>query len=142
MGFIGSSVYGKIEGGKRNGGTDKTVAVNPEPKKHWPEQVGVGDIVLVRSPENPRKVMAKRLMGMVGDSVTHVVDPKNNDWCETVVVPKGHVWIEGDNMYDPKDSRYFGAVPYGLLQGKGLCGSCVLFAFRVQIDTDNEVESV
>ena len=49
-------------------------------------RVGVGDIVLVRSPENPRKVMAKRLMGMVGDSVTHVVDPKNNDWCETVVV--------------------------------------------------------
>ncbi|XP_022926356.1 mitochondrial inner membrane protease subunit 1-like isoform X2 [Cucurbita moschata] len=62
--------------------------------------------------------MAKRLMGMEGDSVTYVVDPKNNDWCETVVVPKGHVWIEGDNMYDSKDSRYFGAVPYGLLQGK------------------------
>ncbi|KAG6594480.1 hypothetical protein SDJN03_11033, partial [Cucurbita argyrosperma subsp. sororia] len=53
-------------------------------------RVGVGDIVLVRSPENPRKVMAKRLMGMEGDSVTYVVDPKNNDWRETVVVPKGH----------------------------------------------------
>ncbi|XP_023003287.1 mitochondrial inner membrane protease subunit 1-like [Cucurbita maxima] len=62
--------------------------------------------------------MAKRLMGMEGDSVTYVVDPKNNDWCEAVVVPKGHVWIEGDNMYDSKDSSYFGAVPYGVLQGK------------------------
>lgn len=49
-------------------------------------RVGVGDIVLVRSPENPRKVMAKRLMGMEGDSVTYVVDPKNSDWSETVVV--------------------------------------------------------
>ncbi|XP_038882983.1 mitochondrial inner membrane protease subunit 1-like [Benincasa hispida] len=81
-------------------------------------RVGVGDIVLVKSPENPRKVMAKRLMGMEGDSVTYVVDPKNSDWCETVVVPKGHVWIEGDNIYDSNDSRHFGAVPYGLLQGK------------------------
>ncbi|TYK13270.1 mitochondrial inner membrane protease subunit 1-like [Cucumis melo var. makuwa] len=81
-------------------------------------RVGVGDIVLVRSPENPRKVVGKRLIGMEGDSVTYVVDPKNSDWSETVVVPKGHVWIEGDNIYDSRDSRNFGAVPYGLLQGK------------------------
>lgn len=49
-------------------------------------RVGVGDIVLVRSPENPRKVVGKRLIGMEGDSVTYVVDPKNSDWSETVVV--------------------------------------------------------
>lgn len=33
-------------------------------------------------------------------------------------VPKGHVWIQGDNIYASNDSRYFGPVPYGLIQGK------------------------
>ncbi|KAF7120405.1 hypothetical protein RHSIM_Rhsim13G0192400 [Rhododendron simsii] len=49
-------------------------------------QVGTGDIVLVRSPENPRKVVIKRVKGMEGDSVTYVVDPKNSDARRTVVV--------------------------------------------------------
>lgn len=49
-------------------------------------KVGRGDVVLVRSPEDPRKVVAKRLLGMEGDSVTYVVDPKNSDRSETVVV--------------------------------------------------------
>ncbi|KAA8524062.1 hypothetical protein F0562_010507 [Nyssa sinensis] len=81
-------------------------------------KVGVGDIVLVRSPENPRKTVTKRIVGMGGDRITFLVDPKNTDRCHTVVVPKGHVWIQGDNMYASNDSRHFGPVPYGLIQGK------------------------
>ncbi|KAK8575054.1 hypothetical protein V6N13_033720 [Hibiscus sabdariffa] len=77
-----------------------------------------GDIVIFRSPETPRKVVCKRLIGMEGDQVTYVVDPKNSDRCETIVVPKGHVWVEGDNIYNTKDSRNFGAIPYGLLEGR------------------------
>ncbi|KAH7847858.1 hypothetical protein Vadar_030991 [Vaccinium darrowii] len=77
-----------------------------------------GDIVLVRSPENPRKTPIKRVKGVEGDSVTYIVDPKNSDRRKTVIVPKGCVWIEGDNMYNSNDSRMFGAVPYGLVQGK------------------------
>lgn len=49
-------------------------------------QVGAGDIVLVRSPENPRKVVAKRIKGMEGDSVTYIVDPRNSDARQTIVV--------------------------------------------------------
>ncbi|KAF2282841.1 hypothetical protein GH714_004907 [Hevea brasiliensis] len=79
-------------------------------------KVGPGDIVLVQSPVNPRKVVTKRVMGMEGDSVTYVVDPKNSDESDTIVVPKGHIWIEGDNIHDSNDSRKFGAFPYGLLQ--------------------------
>lgn len=30
----------------------------------------------------------------------------------------GHVWIQGDNVYASYDSRHFGPVPYGLVQGK------------------------
>ncbi|XP_048331981.1 mitochondrial ATP-independent inner membrane protease subunit 1a-like isoform X2 [Ziziphus jujuba] len=74
-----------------------------------------GDIVLVRSPKVPTKVVTKRLIGMEGDSVTYIVDPENSDRCETIV---GHVWVEGDNIYVSNDSRKFGPVPYGLLQGK------------------------
>lgn len=37
--------------------------------------LGTGDIVLVRSPENPRKTVTKRILGMEGDKVTFLVDP-------------------------------------------------------------------
>lgn len=33
-------------------------------------------------------------------------------------VPKRHVWIQGDNIYASRDSRHFGPVPYGLIEGK------------------------
>ncbi|KAJ6812448.1 putative mitochondrial inner membrane protease subunit 1 isoform X2 [Iris pallida] len=79
--------------------------------------VGVGDIVLVTAPDNPRKVIAKRVTGLGGDAVTFLVDPQGEE-SETVVVPKGHVWIQGDNIYDSRDSRQFGPVPYGLIQGR------------------------
>ncbi|XP_059665062.1 mitochondrial ATP-independent inner membrane protease subunit 1a-like [Cornus florida] len=81
-------------------------------------KVGAGDVVLIRSPENPRKIVTKRVTAMEGDSVSYVLDPNFGDRCETVVVPKGHIWVEGDNSYASRDSRIFGAVPYGLLQGR------------------------
>ncbi|XP_065876591.1 mitochondrial ATP-independent inner membrane protease subunit 1b-like isoform X2 [Euphorbia lathyris] len=81
-------------------------------------KVGTGDIVLIRSPLNPRAVVTKRVKGVEGDSVTYVIDPKNSDETNTVVIPKGHIWIEGDNIYNSRDSRDFGAVPYGLLCGR------------------------
>ncbi|CAN1230693.1 Mitochondrial inner membrane protease subunit 1 [Linum grandiflorum] len=33
-------------------------------------------------------------------------------------VPRGHVWIQGDNIYNSKDSRNFGPVPYALVEAK------------------------
>ncbi|KAJ0100888.1 hypothetical protein Patl1_04980 [Pistacia atlantica] len=93
-------------------------------------RVGPGDIVLVRSPTDPLKIVTKRILGLEGDRVTFY-DPLSGDICRTVVVFKkgrviflvtrfqrGHVWIQGDNIYASNDSRYFGPVPYGLIQGK------------------------
>ncbi|KAK6150053.1 hypothetical protein DH2020_017578 [Rehmannia glutinosa] len=81
-------------------------------------RVGSGDVVLIRSPDNPRKVVAKRVKGIEGDEVSYVLDPKNSDEQKTVVVPKGHVWIEGDNIQNSYDSRQLGPVPYALVQSR------------------------
>ena len=35
-----------------------------------------------------------------------------------ITVPKGHVWVEGDNAACSVDSRHFGAVPVALLIGR------------------------
>lgn len=36
-------------------------------------------------------------------------------------VPKGHVWLEGDNALNSTDSRTFGSVPAGLIRGRAVC---------------------
>ncbi|XP_073297964.1 mitochondrial ATP-independent inner membrane protease subunit 1a [Primulina huaijiensis] len=84
-------------------------------------KVGPGDVVLVRSPENPRKCITKRIVGLAGDSVSFLVDPGNSDRSHSLVVPKGHVWIQGDNIYASRDSRQLGPIPYGLILGKVFC---------------------
>ncbi|MED6118137.1 hypothetical protein PIB30_000119 [Stylosanthes scabra] len=76
-----------------------------------------GDLVVVRSPSDPKKSITKRIMGMEGDTVTYF-DPMLGDATRVAVVPKGHVWIQGDNIFASLDSRHFGPVPYGLIQGK------------------------
>ncbi|XP_029124330.1 mitochondrial ATP-independent inner membrane protease subunit 1a [Elaeis guineensis] len=80
--------------------------------------VAVGDVVLFRSPENPRRAITKRVLGLEGDAITYLVDPHKGDASKTVVVPNGHAWVQGDNIYDSRDSRHFGPVPYGLIQGR------------------------
>ncbi|KAL4576994.1 hypothetical protein LXL04_013095 [Taraxacum kok-saghyz] len=49
-------------------------------------KVGPDDVIIVRSPESPRKVVTKRIIGMEGDTITYIVDPKNSDTTETIVV--------------------------------------------------------
>uniref|UniRef100_A0A0D9XUA0 Peptidase S26 domain-containing protein n=1 Tax=Leersia perrieri TaxID=77586 RepID=A0A0D9XUA0_9ORYZ len=84
-------------------------------------RVASGDAVLLISPEDPRKPVVKRVLGMEGDAVTFLVDPGNSDESRTVVVPQGHVWVQGDNIYASRDSRHFGPIPYGLITGKVFC---------------------
>ena len=35
-------------------------------------------------------------------------------------VPRGHVWLEGDNALNSTDSRSFGAIPLGLIQSRAI----------------------
>ncbi|XP_009121997.1 mitochondrial inner membrane protease subunit 1 isoform X2 [Brassica rapa] len=83
-------------------------------------KIGLGDIVLVRSPTDPTRMVTKRILGLEGHRLSFSADPLVGDGSVSVVVPKGHVWIQGDNLYASTDSRNFGPVPYSLIEGKAL----------------------
>ncbi|KAF3338060.1 mitochondrial inner membrane protease subunit 1-like protein [Carex littledalei] len=99
--------------------TGDLVAVNKVPT--WWGQLNKGDVVLMRSPENPRKHIVKRVLGVEGEMVTYLVDPANSNTTKTVMVPEGHIWVQGDYIHSSNDSRNFGPVPRGLVEGTIFC---------------------
>lgn len=38
-----------------------------------------------------------------------------------IIVPRGHIWIEGDNTENSSDSRSFGPIPQGLIRSRAIC---------------------
>ncbi|XP_055918943.1 mitochondrial inner membrane protease subunit 1 [Eupeodes corollae] len=104
-----------------------------------------GDIIIAKCPTNPSVHICKRVIGMAGDKVTtsdsysgrlnHEVnvnglEDSENDCKRTprsvpkkivAYVPKGQVWVEGDNKSNSTDSRFYGSVPEGLVQSRVLC---------------------
>ncbi|KAL0672534.1 hypothetical protein Bca4012_000514 [Brassica carinata] len=83
-------------------------------------KIGLGDVALVRSPTDPMKMVTKRVLGLEGHRLSFYADPLVGDDSVNVVVPKGHVWIQGDNVHASTDSRNFGPVPYNNIEGKAL----------------------
>ncbi|KAJ1665329.1 hypothetical protein IW140_001502 [Coemansia sp. RSA 1813] len=86
----------------------------------WRDRIKVGEIVCFVSPLSPERRASKRVLGMAGDIVC--VDP-TVDKMSFMAVPKGHVWLQGDNYSNSTDSRAHGPVPLGLLRGRVL--ACV-----------------
>lgn len=39
---------------------------------------------------------------------------------KVVIVPRGHVWIEGDNVENSSDSRHYGPIPQGLIKSRAV----------------------
>lgn len=87
-------------------------------------EIAVGDIVVARSPINPRHVVCKRVLGLPGGEVdpgampgvphAQTLGAKNHH----IPIPAGHVWLQGDNAANSTDSRAYGPVPYALLRGR------------------------
>lgn len=79
----------------------------------------IGDVVVARSPTDPRHAVCKRVLGLPGD-VVQVGDPIAG-WAggsEGLPVPRGHVWLQGDNARNSTDSRAYGPVPLALVRGR------------------------
>ncbi|KAL0839786.1 hypothetical protein ABMA28_016421 [Loxostege sticticalis] len=74
-----------------------------------------GDIVIAKSPSNPKQNICKRIVGLPGDKVRGHF-PKRSQ-----IVPRGHVWLEGDNSSNSADSRVYGPVPQGLIRSRVVC---------------------
>lgn len=71
-----------------------------------------GDIVSLISPKDQDMKLIKRIVGFEGD----VIRTKHKK--KVVEIPKGHCWVEGDNLQHSYDSNDFGAVPIGLIYAK------------------------
>ena len=78
----------------------------------WNAKLERGQIVGFRPPHNPDKVSIKRIIALEGDIVFPQVRqaPSQRYPEQEVVVPKGHVWVEGDNWRLTKDSNDYGPV--------------------------------
>lgn len=88
-----------------------------------------GDIVILRSPTKPKLFVCKRIIGMPGDRI------KINIF-EHKIVPKGHIWLEGDNKSNSNDSRSYGPVPQGLVCGRALCKIWPLHSVQMLTSSD------
>ncbi|TKA73713.1 hypothetical protein B0A55_05487 [Friedmanniomyces simplex] len=99
-----------------------------------------GDIVLFRSPTRPDCNAVKRVVGLEGDRIT--LDPQRRpagdsspesrvwDAMEAnadphggsggVVVPPGHIWVEGDFWRKSQDSNAYGPLSKSLVMGKAM----------------------
>jgi len=66
-----------------------------------------GHCVNFISPTDPSQCAVKRVIAIEGERI-----PSSN-----AVVPRGHIWVEGDNKEFSFDSRAYGPIPVSLVTG-------------------------
>jgi inner membrane protease subunit 2 len=99
-------------------------------KPHRPEQMGIKRVVAVEGDVVYPKtgVYASLLEGGVGAKLEGMPDGLPDEDVDSiaarvkgkVVVPYGHVWVEGDNSRNSRDSREIGPISKGLVEGKAV----------------------
>jgi inner membrane protease subunit 2 len=104
-----------------------------------------GDVVTFWKPHSPESFGIKRVVGIEGDTVYvkegYALDPDTSrlqglpdglpdddpdaitsgrEERGKVVVPYGHLWLEGDNSRSSRDSREIGPISKGLVEGRAV----------------------
>ena len=77
------------------------------------QDVRRGEIVAFWSASNPENLSIKRVIATAGDTVY----PREGRFTE-MMVPYGHIWVEGDNWRKTKDSSDYGPISKSLILGK------------------------
>lgn len=95
-----------------------------------------GELVVAVNPNEFRGTVCKRVVGLPGDIVEFdprrggvtwsagslvpqlEADKRKEKDLTFVKVPKGHVWLSGDNMSNSTDSRDYGPMPIAMIRGK------------------------
>ena len=104
----------------------------------------VGDVVIAVCPYDNTRTVCKRVRALEGQTIAvqHPLVP----YPQVCTIPKGHVWLAGDNNMNSTDSRSYGPVPVGLLQGRVFVKFKALFGFipypvsiTNQIPNENDV---
>ena len=108
------------------------------PTENMTKTIKRGQLVLLNSPNEPNRLVVKRVVGLPGDIVeplirkekllraskSRVEDAKLFSGCspadgldrpEAVTVPYGHIWVEGDNPSASYDSNDYGPVSQSLV---------------------------
>ncbi|KAL1305482.1 hypothetical protein AAFC00_002358 [Neodothiora populina] len=94
------------------------------------ENLKRGDVISFFAPHAPETLAIKRIVGVEGDWVYKDsrrrpdIDFNAEAWDsmgEMLMVPFGHVWIEGDNFRNSRDSNWYGPISKSLVHGKAVC---------------------
>ena len=84
------------------------------------------------NPLRPDAFAVKRVVALEGDTV--ILDPRRRPsegvggieaqawdaWQGKAQVPRGHVWVEGDNWRKSRDSNYYGPISRSLISGRAV----------------------
>ncbi|OQR80812.1 hypothetical protein ACHHYP_17147 [Achlya hypogyna] len=95
---------------------DGTILLVDRLSLRW-KPVKAGDVILAHSPVKANASMCKRVIALEGQVVKRrpVAGATEED---TITIPPGHIWVEGDNSGMSVDSRHYGPVPLALVFGR------------------------
>ena len=74
-----------------------------------------GDIVVAENPFKPGFTIVKRVLFLPEDIA--VFKDTSSGITKKVSIPQNHVWLQGDNKANSKDSRDIGPVSMNLIHG-------------------------
>lgn len=76
-----------------------------------------GDIISLRDPIRQNRTIVKRVLAVPGDVVKTLPPHPQTE----VLIPEGHIWVEGDEPFHSLDSNSFGPIPLALVDARLRC---------------------